>query len=38
MATLTPTLRLSSSDIASDSLDFTVTDALTTTNTSMQKT
>jgi len=32
MATLTPTLRISSSDIASDSLDFTVTDALTTTN------
>tara|TARA_R100000544_G_C2200681_1_gene46558 strand:+ start:53 stop:415 length:363 start_codon:yes stop_codon:yes gene_type:complete len=31
MATLTPTLRLSSSDIASDSLDFTVTLPLTVT-------
>lgn len=32
MATLTPTLRISSSDIASDSIDFTVTDALSTTD------
>ena len=35
MATLTPTLRLSSSDATSDSLDFTVTDELTTTTPSV---
>jgi|TARA_B100000900_G_scaffold404876_1_gene413798 hypothetical protein len=31
MATLTPTLTLSSTDIASDPISFTVTDTLTTT-------
>ena len=35
MATLTPTLTLSSTDVTSDPLSFTVTDSLTVTNPSV---